>query len=485
MTSLRCSILFSLLLGGKASCAGLWEWAGVYHAHEAGTLTWTFEKKGTANGQYADPTINVALRTTSTANAAGLHAVEEAAEGDLNGTLTTALPGAVLTLNTAHKLQLDSDSWITIFKFPVAAESNIAVFAQHFPTEFSDKLSSVIRNDHAEDLSPSATEECAGDGHDHGDDHDDEESSSTNRIGEVIVASLVTALPTLLGIALVATACSRQSTTFKQVLHYTNSLASGILLAAALFLFLPEAQHMLAVGKTEAEAAAAWGSTAIAGWLVGAICHLAGDVVKKKCSGDAVEPVEENSVEEKEGESPPKRMMWVLGIPVFTGDFFCNLADGFVLGTAFRACSPSFAWKICGIIIAHELPQEVADIYTLVFKAGFKWWQATLLNFVCGCAALLGAIIAYYANIPYEAEGAVLALAGGVFLYVALTELAPSVHHNLQSSWPFLTAAATIFIFMVGAASIGLILLDHEHCAAGGGHGDSHGDSHGDTHGGH
>ncbi|CAJ1384877.1 unnamed protein product [Effrenium voratum] len=474
---LRPCIIFSLLLSGRA-CS--WEWAGVYHAHEAGMLTWTFEKKQTAN-QYADPSMKVALRSTSSASAAGITAVQTAAEADLNGTLTTVSSGAVLSLNAAYQLQFDADSWISIFKFPVAAESNIAVFAEHFPSEFSDQLSTVIRNDHAEDLSPSHTMAC--------DDH--EESTSTDRIGEVIAASLVTALPTLCGVALLAMSCSSGSPTFKTILHFTNSLAAGILLAAALFLLMPEASHMLAAGRTEAEAAAAWGSTCIAGWLLGAISHLAGAVVKKKCGGDSGSENDtkaENDTVTKavaigdEREMPPaKRMMWVLGFPIFTGDFFCNLADGFVLGTAFKACSPSFAWKMAGIIIAHELPQEIADIYTLVFKAGMKWWQATLLNFLCGCAAVLGAIVAYYADIPSEAEGAVLALAGGVFLYVALTELAPSVNHTPESSWPLLTACATITIFIVGAASIGLILLDHEHCSAGGhGHGDSHGDAHGD-----
>ena len=459
----------------------MWEWAGVYHAHEAGTLTWTFEKKGAANGQYADPSIKVALRSTSTANAAGITAVQSAAEADLNGTLTTVSSGAVLSLNTAYQLQLDADSWISIFKFPVAAESNVALFAEHSPSEFSDQLSTVIRNDHAEDQSPSHTLAC-DDHHDH--DHDSAETTSTDRIGEVIAASLVTALPTLCGIALLAMSCSSGSPRFKAILHFTNSLASGILLAAALFLLMPEASHMLAVGKTEAAAAAAWGSTCIAGWLLGAVSHLAGAVVKNKCGGDSGSEDDTKAVDVgDEKEKPPaKRMMWVLGFPIFTGDFFCNLADGFVLGTAFKACSPSFAWKICGIIIAHELPQEIADMYTLVFKAGMKWWQATLLNFTCGCAAVLGAIIAYYSDIPVEAEGAVLALAGGVFLYVALTELAPSVNHPPESSWPLLTACATVLVFVVGAASIGLILLDHEHCSAGG-HG--HGDSHEDTHAGH
>ena len=40
------------------------------------------------------------------------------------------------------------------------------------------------------------------------------------------------------------------------------------------------------MGRTEAEAAAVWGSTCIAGWLIGALSHLVGDVVKKMCMRD-------------------------------------------------------------------------------------------------------------------------------------------------------------------------------------------------------
>ena len=94
------SILLTLVLGGEASC--LWECAGVYHAHEAGMLVWTFEKKGTLPVQYADPSMNVALRTASSANAAGITAVQSAAEADLNATGITAVQnGAVLSLDTS------------------------------------------------------------------------------------------------------------------------------------------------------------------------------------------------------------------------------------------------------------------------------------------------------------------------------------------------------------------------------------------------
>ena len=141
-------------------------------------LTWTFEKKGTAP-QYADPGMAVALRSASAATDAGLTAVKSAAETDLNGTLTTVQSGAVLSLNAAYQLQFDADSWISIFKIPVAAESNFAVFAEHFPSEFKNLMPSAMRNDHGESMSASHTAACDSDEHGH-DDHDDHAETSTD-----------------------------------------------------------------------------------------------------------------------------------------------------------------------------------------------------------------------------------------------------------------------------------------------------------------
>ena len=67
---------------------------------------------------------------------------------------------------------------------------------------------------------------------------------------------------------------------------------------------------------------------------------------------------------------------------------------------------------------------------------------------------MLSAMIAYYSNIPYEAEGTVLALAGGVFLYVSLTELAPSVSSSKRFSSPLVMGVATVFVFIVGGGSL-------------------------------
>ncbi|CAJ1371462.1 unnamed protein product [Effrenium voratum] len=156
---------------------------------------------------------------------------------------------------------------------------------------------------------------------------------------------------------------------------------------------------------------------------------------------------------------------WRVAFPVLFGDFFHNLADGMVIGTAFFACDASFAWKIVGVSILHEVPQELADIFVMINKAGFSWQKATLCNVLSGLGSLLGAVIAYSVRVGVELQGAILAVGAGVFLFVACTELGPAVSASRKNSArPVLSALVTLVIFVIAAGLIGLVLLDHEHC---------------------
>ena len=51
-----------------------WEWQGVFHVHKGGMLVWSAEKN---KEDYADQSMKMVLRTTSSATALGLEAAEE------------------------------------------------------------------------------------------------------------------------------------------------------------------------------------------------------------------------------------------------------------------------------------------------------------------------------------------------------------------------------------------------------------------------
>ena len=72
-----------------------------------------------------------------------------------------------------------------------------------------------------------------------------------------------------------------------------------------------------------------------------------------------------------------------------------------------------------------------------------------------------------------EQTGMILAFGGGIYLQIAASECMPKVYKAATTVQLRLIA---FLAFFVGCLAIGLVLLDHKHCTAGGGHeGHNHG----------
>eukprot|EP00435_Cladocopium_sp_Y103_P017180 s1028_g4.t1 len=427
-----------------------WEWEGVFHVHYGGVLTWIAQK---VDGAYADATMKIVIRTTTGSSKSGLEAAESAALSDWNGNFTTVNNGDTLSPNNAYELVFDTTSWVTMFKINVPPETELAFFCQHFPSEFVSGGFNYLISEAGKVMTTaynvSALTSCNEDS--------DAHSVNTDLIGEVVAASFVTTLPTLLGIGILLITCKGADQYAATFMHYSNAAASGVIFAVSVFLLMPESYLMMMGGKSESGAAAAWGSSVLAGWLIGIFVHQISHLLKKHPTA-----AEENAVTT---ELQPKKVDWSAAIPVFWGDFIHNISDGMVLGFAFYACGTDFAWKLAGGIIAHELPQELADFYVFINKAGMKWYTAVFLNFISSLSMVLGAVVAYYIDVSSEIRGAFLAIGAGVFLYVACTELGPQVAETHKGAEKrLLSSLGTIVMWILGAAVLGLVLLDHEHC---------------------
>lgn len=152
-----------------------------------------------------------------------------------------------------------------------------------------------------------------------------------------------------------------------------------------------------------------------------------------------------------------------IAAPVLLGDFFHNLADGLVIGTAFRSCGGSFAWKMVAVSAAHEIPQEIADLAILITDAKIPWHWATLVNFLSSLSTPVGAAIAYNTRVTANANAYMMSFGAGVYIFVAATELGPRIVHLEHGR--VLEALSQSLAFVLGAICIGLILLDHKHCS--------------------
>jgi zinc and cadmium transporter len=115
-------------------------------------------------------------------------------------------------------------------------------------------------------------------------------------------------------------------------------------------------------------------------------------------------------------------------VAIWFGDTLHNFIDGVAIGAAFLISIPTGVATATAVGL-HELPQEFAD-FGLYIRAGFKNKTTLLLNFGSSLATLVGAVGIYFLGVG-QADGFevyVLALTGGMFLYIALADLVPELH---------------------------------------------------------
>ncbi|OGZ61890.1 MAG: hypothetical protein A2932_00385 [Candidatus Spechtbacteria bacterium RIFCSPLOWO2_01_FULL_46_10] len=137
---------------------------------------------------------------------------------------------------------------------------------------------------------------------------------------------------------------------------------------------------------------------------------------------------------------------------LLSGDALHNFIDGVLITAAFFVSFPLGISVSIGII-AHELPQEIAD-FSVMLNAGFKRLNIFLLNLSAALATLIGAMVSFFVldfveiSIPY-----ILATAFGVFTYIALSDLIPAIHHQSEHKYDilhflFFTAGLAIFFLI-------------------------------------
>jgi len=154
-----------------------------------------------------------------------------------------------------------------------------------------------------------------------------------------------------------------------------------------------------------------------------------------------------------------------LALSILLGDALHNFVDGLFVGAAFLSCS-NVAFALMATTIYHELAQELADFVLLTHHCGLPVWKALLANFLSGLSVLIGACVVLAADLTPEATGVILALSGGVYMYITAVETVPKIMAHTRSSPRGVLLFAVCFV--TGAVPIGLVLLNHGHCEAGG-----------------
>ncbi|XP_043089074.1 zinc transporter ZIP4 [Puntigrus tetrazona] len=129
-----------------------------------------------------------------------------------------------------------------------------------------------------------------------------------------------------------------------------------------------------------------------------------------------------------------KREQRLLPYMITIGDGIHNFADGLALGAAF-----SISWR-SGLatslaVLCHELPHELGD-FAILLHCGLSVKQALLLNVGSSLTSFVGLYIALSISAETVAKEWISAVTAGLFLYVGLADMLPSlVHVDTKRPW--------------------------------------------------
>jgi len=463
----RCTFLIAAALINSCSASAdehghgekEWEWMGSFDT-PLNSYTWTAQSIKYA---YADPAMKIVVLPAPNSTMMGLHELESEAAHSFEQTCIDVPEGGMFAAaeDTCYKIVFDANKGTSFYTINTTGVAQVGIFAEHMPTEF-ERDAHYLKDAAGEDIEPVAQEP------------DPSYVAPTEKHwGDAIGASFLVCICTLIGVAFLAPNIAKMGSNNPKILTVaTQAFAAGALLAAAFYLMLFEATHLIVpISTEEAGQVAWWGSAVILGYVTAFLI----EIIVFAIIGDAGDSdkvhTEASSTTDMglPGSSPRNKRIRVL-IGVLLGDFMHNFVDGIIIGIAFSGCGQSMGWSITASTIYHELAQEVSDYVVLTELGGLKPLVALFLNFVSGISVVLGAIIVLSNDVSNEAQALLLAYGAGIYVQIATTECMPKMHAIATTTNLRLIG---FFFFALGCVAIGLVLMDHEHCvpAGGGGHG--------------
>lgn len=119
-----------------------------------------------------------------------------------------------------------------------------------------------------------------------------------------------------------------------------------------------------------------------------------------------------------------------MGFVAFIGMGLHSAIDGMIIGTGFEVSQDLGVLAALGVI-AHEVPEGIAMVAILLH---YGWHRRSAIQLTCfvALATPATAILTYLLvhNIAPQLLGALLAVAGGSFVYIAASDLIPESHRS-------------------------------------------------------
>ena len=211
------------------------------------------------NGAYPEASMRLIIRTAASDTQEGLEAQHEFVDHNWEAPMKEVHPGDVLRPDNSYVLNFDQESPSSLFQIQVEPGTHVAFFAEHLPSEFEKNLH-FLTTEGGEEVHPTVEVSSAPC------EASEAFEAPRSHLWEVVVAAMISILPTLMGIFMLCVACKDVSSGWcHAILHFVNAGASGVMFAAAAFLLMPEASHLLGEGLSEVEASVACLASLLAG----------------------------------------------------------------------------------------------------------------------------------------------------------------------------------------------------------------------------
>jgi len=246
---------------------------------------------------------------------------------------------------------------------------------------------------------------------------------TTASIGQVIIFALLGGVVSLIGGALLIS----KKNIAEKLAHYATPFAGGALLAAV---FLDLLKEGIETSDTESVLLAT-----VAGILMFFIAEGFLHWFHHHHKHDA---------QHTGNQKDPKISLIIIG------DTLHNALDGVAIAAAFLISVPTGIVTTIAVA-AHEIPQEIGD-FGLLLSKGMKRKEVLLVNLLSAVATVFFAALTFaLGNENALPLGLLLGLSAGFLLYIAMSDVIPTIHHNRDKRF---TVQALLLI--AGAVFVGL-----------------------------
>lgn len=133
-----------------------------------------------------------------------------------------------------------------------------------------------------------------------------------------------------------------------------------------------------------------------------------------------------------------------------TGDVIHNFVDGVIIAAAYIA-NPALGITVASATFLHELPHEIGD-FGVMLASGWKKTKVLATNLFSSLATYTGAASAFiFAEAVEENINIILAIAAGIFIYIATSDLLPQIgkktsKHRLPQAGLILAGILTMWL---------------------------------------